>query len=408
MIISVVSEFTMDSQGLKNPKMDHPSGSDDEIETLLGQFKCKVCSNPYQSLIQHLNKKERCKRRYSVQELDHLKEQSRKRASLKNKLWKQENKDLRAGHNSTYYEKNRSVIAENRKIKYQINKEEENMNRLEKYHHQRKRQKVEMNAMKIGTILLRSILILKHYDLLDGAIYPCICCEQLNYEEGVIEAHDLEKHVEKETLERHTKESEEKKIFEKYWICHNCFWHLKYYKMRPTIFPISFAPLSIPKHRNYFRKRCPELAILFSMISLKNISKEALQSAKTSKLATIIDHRQFTDINEDYKTSSHGFLLTFGEWENPLEETNPFHPFKHCLCYLEITSHGKVNFVLAKTKPNHFDAAVWMQKKEDLSFLNIGEIQPALKLLECPNTDDEKLFLKQEGFDDLAFLYYDK
>ena len=122
--------------------MDHPSGSDDEIETLLGQFKCKVCSNPYQSLIQHLNKKERCKRRYSVQELDHLKEQSRKRASLKNKLWKQENKDLRAGHNSTYYEKNRSVIAENSKIKYQIRKEEKEILMYQRAEEREKKKRV--------------------------------------------------------------------------------------------------------------------------------------------------------------------------------------------------------------------------------------------------------------------------
>ena len=104
--------------------MSHTSVSADEIEALSGQFKCKVCSLSYKSLIQHLNKNRTCKHEYSVQEFDSLKEQSRMRTSLKNKLWKQENKDLRAGHNSTYYEKNRSVIAENSKIKYQIRKEE--------------------------------------------------------------------------------------------------------------------------------------------------------------------------------------------------------------------------------------------------------------------------------------------
>ena len=104
--------------------MSHTSVSADEIEALSGQFKCKVCSLSYKSLIQHLNKNRTCRREYSVQEFDSLKEQSRMRTSLKNKLWKQENKDLRAGHNSTYYEKNRSVIAENSKIKYQIRKEE--------------------------------------------------------------------------------------------------------------------------------------------------------------------------------------------------------------------------------------------------------------------------------------------
>ena len=365
---------------------------------------CDICKRPFLYVLKHLEKSQECKEMYSDEKINVLKEKSRQRRNMIRRA----NHDPESESKRKKESYNAEKASKRSKRYWEEHRKELIKKRLEKYHHQRKRQKVEMRPTKIGTILLRSILILKHFDLHDGAIYPCICCEQLNYEEGVIEALDLEKHVEKEALERHTKESEEKKIFEKYWICHNCFWHLKYYKMRPTIFPISFAPLSIPKHRNYFRRRCPELAILFSMISLKNISKEALQSAKTSKLATIIDHRQFTDINEDYKTSSHGFLLTFGEWENPLEETNPFHPFKHCLCYLEITSHGKVNFVLAKTKPNHFDAAVWMQKKEDLSFLNIGEIQPALKLLECPNTDDEKLFLKQEGFDDLAFLYYDK
>ena len=104
--------------------MSHTSESADKIEALSGQFKCKVCSLSYKSLIQHLNKNRTCKHEYSVQEFDSLKEQSRMRTSLKNKLWKQENKDLRAEHNSTYYEKNRSVIAENSRIKYQIRKEE--------------------------------------------------------------------------------------------------------------------------------------------------------------------------------------------------------------------------------------------------------------------------------------------
>ena len=373
---------------------------------------CDICKRPFLYVLKHLEKSQECKEMYSDEKINVLKEKSRQRRNMIRRA----NHDPESESKRKKESYNAEKASKRSKRYWEEHRKELIKKRLEKYHHQRKRQKVEMRPTKIGTILLRSILILKHFDLHDGAIYPCICCEQLNYEEGVIEANDLEKHIEKEYLERHTNESEEKKIFEKHWICHNCFWHLKYYKMRPTIFPISFAPLSIPKHRDYLdhfdRRRCPELAILFSIISLKNISKEALDSAKTSKLATIIDHRQFTDINKnyvkDFKTSSHGFLLTFGEWENPLEETNPFHSFKHCLCYLEVTSPNNVNFVLAKTKPHHFDAAVWMQKKEDLSFLNIREIQPALKLLECPDTDNEKLFLKQEGFDDLAFLYYDK
>ena len=369
---------------------------------------CDICKRPFLYVLKHLEKSPECKEMYSDEKINELKEKSRQRRNMIRRA----NYDPKSESKRKKESYNAEKASKRSKQYWREHRKELIKKRLEKYHHQRKRQKVVMTPMKIGTILLRSILILKHYDLLDGAIYPCICCEQLNYEEGVIEADDLEKHIEKEDLERHTKESEEKKIFEKYWICHNCFWHLKYYKKRPTIFPISFAPLSIPKHRIYFRRRSPELAILFSMISLQNISKDALESAKISKLATIIDHRQFTDIDKkyvkDFKASSHEFLLTFGEWENPLDETNPFHSFKHCLCYLEVVSPGKVNFVLATSKPYHFDAAVWMQKKEDLLYLNIGEIQPALKLLECSNTDKEKLFLRQEGFDDLAFLYYDK
>ena len=122
--------------------MSHTSVSADEIEALSGQFKCKVCSLSYKSLIQHLNKKRTCRSEYSVQELDSLKEQARMRTSLKNKLWKQENKDLRAGHNSTYYEKNRSVIAENSKIKYQIKKEEEEILMYQRAEEREKKKRV--------------------------------------------------------------------------------------------------------------------------------------------------------------------------------------------------------------------------------------------------------------------------
>ena len=122
--------------------MSHTSKSADEIEALSGQFKCKVCSLSYKSLIQHLNKKRTCRSEYSVQELDSLKEQARMRTSLKNKLWKQENKDLRAGHNSTYYEKNRSVIAENSKIKYQIKKEEEEILMYQRAEEREKKKRV--------------------------------------------------------------------------------------------------------------------------------------------------------------------------------------------------------------------------------------------------------------------------
>ena len=111
---------------------------------------------------------------------------------------------------------------------------------------------------------------------------------------------------------------------------------------------------------------------------------------------------------KDFKTGCHEFLLAFGEWENPVDEKNPFHLFKYCLCYLKISPSGEVNFVLAKTKPTEFDASIWMQKKEDLGYLNIGEIEPALKLFECANTEKEKTFLNQEGFHELAFLYYNK
>ena len=114
----------MDSQGLNDPKLNTTSESADEIETLLGKFKCKVCSISFESLVQHLNKTDKCKSKYSGEELDHVKEQSKRRTSLKNKLWKRDHKDWRSGYNSTYYEKNHSTIAEKSKIKYQQKKEE--------------------------------------------------------------------------------------------------------------------------------------------------------------------------------------------------------------------------------------------------------------------------------------------
>lgn len=122
----------MNLQDLKDPNMDNYPRSDDEIQTLLAKFKCKACSYSFESLIQHLNKREKCNSQYSVEELDQLKEQSKKRKSLKNKLWKQDHKEWRAGYNATYYEKNHSIIADKNKTKYWKKKEEAEILRREK------------------------------------------------------------------------------------------------------------------------------------------------------------------------------------------------------------------------------------------------------------------------------------
>ena len=98
--------------------------SEDENTKLTGKSKCKVCSKSYEYLLKHLNKVEHCKGDYSVEELNNLKEMSKKKTALKNKLWKHEHKEWRAEYNSTYYEKNYDAIADKKKRKYTKEKED--------------------------------------------------------------------------------------------------------------------------------------------------------------------------------------------------------------------------------------------------------------------------------------------
>ena len=94
-------------------------------ENLLGKFNCKVCLIDFESLIQHLNKSKYCKDRCSPEELNELKERSKQRMSLKQKLWKQQNKDKVASHNSKYYENNHETINEQNKATYERKKQHE-------------------------------------------------------------------------------------------------------------------------------------------------------------------------------------------------------------------------------------------------------------------------------------------
>ena len=276
---------------------------------------------------------------------------------------------------------------------------------LQKYHHRFERLKVSMNPDKQGTLLMRSTLILKHFDLKEGPIYLCVSCSKMKYEEGVTKAIEFNAYVSNDALENYVDDTKADS-----WICHNCFWHLKYYNTKPNIPSDPIAPFCLPKKRDYFERKCPELAILFSAFTLQKMPKQLLKSSKDTKHAQIIDYRH-TDCNkskwsnEKFKIFCHGFLLTFGEWKSPEETENPFHPFKYCLCYLEVLPNGNVSFKLARTKPDTYDASVWMQRKEDLGYLEVREISPALELMQCTGTEEEKHYLTQKGFDDLVFLY---
>ena len=106
-----------------NPQNKMKNLSEDESRTLTQKLECKVCSKSYDSLLKHLNQVENCKIEYSVEEIDTLKELSKKRTSLKNKLWKHEHKERRAECNSTDYEKNYAAIADKKKRKYWEKKE---------------------------------------------------------------------------------------------------------------------------------------------------------------------------------------------------------------------------------------------------------------------------------------------
>ena len=365
---------------------------------------CEICQIERFYILKHLKESKECKEKYSSEGLNKLKKIARKRRNMRR----------RGRYNSASESKRKkesydaAKVSERNKKYWEKNKAELKKKMLAKYHHKFQRYKVSMNTAPTGEFLMRSTLLLKHFDLRDGPNYHCICCSKLKYEDGVTDANELQTHVEKHVIEKyvHVQDSSP----ENSWICHNCFWHLKYYETKPNSDP--FAPFCLPKHRHDFRTfnlRCPELSILFSVFTLQKMPQQLLKTFKEMKHAQVVDNRQYPDSEKtpdfDYKTKCYGFLLTFGDWNNPEEEESPFHLFKHCLCYLEVSSNGTVSFELANKKPKSFDASIWMQKKVELGYLAIKEIKPALELMDCADTEQEKNYLNQNGFDDLAFLY---
>ena len=377
-------------------KMDEDELSDDERMQI-----CEVCQLERFYILKHLKASKECKEKYSSEGLKTLHEIARKRRNARRRGRynpASESKRKKERYDAT-------KVSERNKKYWEKNKPQLTEKMLKKYHHEREKLKVSMNPDKSGTILMRSTLVLKHFDLKEGPIYPCLCCSGMNYEEGVTKVTEFNDYVANDALEKYADLEEENAM-----ICHNCFWHLKYYNRKANVTQDSVAPFCLPKRRDYFNRRCPELAILFSTFTLQKMPDKLLKSSKDTKHAQVIDYRH-TDCNKSkwsndkFKTFCHGFLLAFGEWKRPEDIENPFHPFKYCLCYLKVLSDGNVSFTLAKTKPDTYDASIWMQKFEDLGYLEVREITPALELMKCNGTEEEKNYLIQKGFNDLVFLY---
>ena len=370
--------------------MDEEDISDDEkMQT------CEICQNESFYILKHLKESKECKEKYSPEGLKSLHEIARKRRNVRRRARydpaseskrKKEAYDAAkmSKRNKKNYEKNKSKI-------------------LQTSQHKRDKFKVSMNPEKSGTYLMKVTLMLKQFDLKEGPIYLCICCGGLKYHEGVSDAR-----LEKEVFEKYVNFPKDQEI----WICHNCFWHLKYYKTRPTIPSnlVQFAPFCLPKGRG--RRRSPDYAILYSAFTLQKMPLQILKSCKDTRHAQVIDNIQFDEYQKycyrklDFKIKCHEFLLAFGEWTRSEERENPFHVFKYCLCYLKIQTNGEVDFVMSPTKPNHYDASIWFQDWYNYKDLvNATEIKLALKLMSCTNPEQEKQYLLKEGYDDLVFLY---
>ena len=84
---------------------------------------CKVCKNSFKSILKHLSQQPDCMALYSESEISALKKWSEQVSTLKQKVWREKNKEKKSLKNQAYHQVHKKAISKSKAEYYQKNKD---------------------------------------------------------------------------------------------------------------------------------------------------------------------------------------------------------------------------------------------------------------------------------------------
>ena len=188
--------------------------------------ECNVCKKTFKQILRHLSLAKKCQDKYPSEEIDRLKDLSRKRKTHYLKEYHKAKKSERLEK----MKQNHKEKGPERAIKKKQNHAANRTKRLESMKQRDIKKKEEIsNAFK-----MKKELFFKEIQY--GPIFPCVCCNRDLFQRGVnVVTPEFVQQLVKDSLDPYVRLDTELKVNDQHYICKNCYSILKNKKKMPNI-----------------------------------------------------------------------------------------------------------------------------------------------------------------------------
>ena len=197
---------------------------------------CNGCLKPMSevSFLKHISQLTKCAEKYTVQEMEFLKQVTKARHVRNVQKHYVANSEKISNNKKEYYKENAESINERSKEHYKENADKLKQNRQD-----------EKQALRYNTQLQVEKFNKERMKLL---IYPCFSCHKIMFHRGVIVvSKSFENKLTDHNFEHLVTRNDEFMIDGKYYVCHNCSKLLRKGEMPPTNVTNNLQIVPIPK-----------------------------------------------------------------------------------------------------------------------------------------------------------------